>query len=94
MGKIFPKRERTLGTDSVVIGNVSTPLTTIPLGASSCTILIQGGSIVYKTDGTDASLVSGTPAVVGDYLEISTAPENFRAIRQSVDATLKVEYFA
>lgn len=55
-------------------------------------IRVAGGNVRYRQDGTDPTASVGVPVNVGETLNLEGDLASYKFIRQSVDATLDIEY--
>ena len=63
--------------------------------ANVAEIYVRTAAVVFTRDGTDPTATKGIQANVGDIIVLNSRAEldKFEVIRQSVDATIDVEYF-
>ena len=68
---------------------------TVPDAANVAEIYVRTAAVVFTRDGTDPTATKGIQANVGDIIVLNSRAEldKFEVIRQSVDATIDVEYF-
>ena len=68
---------------------------TVPDTANVAEIYVRTAAVVFTRDGTDPTATKGIQANVGDIIVLNSRAEldKFEVIRQSVDATIDVEYF-
>ena len=68
---------------------------TVPDAAMTAEMFVRTGPVVFTRDGTDPTATKGFQANVGDIIVLSSRDEldKFEVIRESIDATVDVEYF-
>ena len=86
-----------LGDEQLTVSNVAVGLT-LPAGARRAVIQVKTAAIYFTEDGGTPASNNGLTAVAEDVLEYlgadyRTVLTNFKAIRQSADASLNVLYY-
>ena len=68
---------------------------TIPNAANIAQMYVRTNAVVFTRDDTDPTSTAGIQANAGDIILLNSRDEldKFKAIRESADATLDVEYF-
>ena len=85
-----------LGCERKTVSTSAVGLASIPAQADHAMIRVYGGAVCFTDDGTTTPTASvGMELEVGDILIFDANLNNFKAIRRdSVDATLVVNYYA
>lgn len=88
-----PTAYEQLTVSSTAVGLTSSkykPATGRP--ANIAIIRVAGGNVRYRQDGVDPTASVGVPVNVGEILTLDGDLASYKFIRQTVDATLDIEY--
>lgn len=83
-----------VGYQQIVTATLATaqPLT-VPTGATTATITVEGGDVRYRDDGTAPTASVGMPLVSGQSMIYSGPLADIEFIRQAAGAALNILYY-
>jgi hypothetical protein len=88
---LFPAGYQQIGTPALTTAAVAS--LTLPGGADSATIIVEGAGVRYRDDGVDPTPGVGMPLAAGAVLAYDGQPSRLRFIAQAAGAVLNVAYY-